>query len=115
MVSDGSLAHLLLDPGVSWGSTCAASRVTRSPRRTKHSSVLSHLPIRVAQQCNGRERCTAIRLMTSGQDKQKDTDVKRDPSKNVGKVGAKAREKSKASMTRREEAGPTQANVVTTQ
>jgi len=38
--------------------------------------------------------------------------VKRDPSKNVGKVGAKAREKSKASMTRREEAGPKQANVV---
>ncbi len=38
--------------------------------------------------------------------------MKRDPSKNVGKVGAKAREKSKASMTRREEAGPKQPNVV---
>src|SRR6266436_1061346 len=72
-------------------STWAASRVTRSPRRTNHSSVLSHLPIRVAQQCNGRERGTDTPLMTSGRDKQKDTYVKRDPSKNVGKVGAKAR------------------------
>ena len=32
--------------------------------------------------------------------------MKRNPSKNVGKVGAKASETSKASMTRLEEAGP---------
>ncbi len=47
-----------------------------------------------------------MRLITSGRDKQKDTDVKHDPSKTVGKVGAKARETSKASLTRRQEAGP---------
>jgi len=38
--------------------------------------------------------------------------VKRDPLKNRGKVGAKAKETSKASMTRREEVGPKQPNVV---
>ncbi len=87
-------------------------RVTRSPRRTTHSSVLSHLPIRVAQQCNGSERCTDTRLMTSVRAKQKDTYVKRHLSKTVGKVGAKARETSKASLTRREESGPQQPHVV---
>ena len=38
--------------------------------------------------------------------------MKRNPSKNVGKVGAKARETSKASMTRLEETGPKQPTVV---
>ena len=38
--------------------------------------------------------------------------MKRHPSKNVGKVGAKARATSKTSMTRREEAGPKPPTVV---
>jgi hypothetical protein len=50
--------------------------------------------------------------MTSIRDQQKDTYMKRAPLKNLGKVRAKAREKSKASRTRREEAGPKQPEVV---
>ena len=39
--------------------------------------------------------------------------MKRHPSQTVGKVGAKARETSKASLTRREEAGPKPSTVGT--
>ena len=39
--------------------------------------------------------------------------MKRDPGKNLRKVDAKAREKSQASKTRRDEAGPKQPQVVT--
>jgi hypothetical protein len=40
--------------------------------------------------------------------------VKRDPGKNLGKVGAKAKEKSQAKMMRLEDSGPKQPQVVTT-
>jgi len=51
--------------------------------------------------------------MPYGRDQQKDADVKRDPGKNLRKVDAKAREKSQARMTRRDESGPKQPPVVT--
>ena len=51
--------------------------------------------------------------MPYGCDKQKDAYVKRDPGKNPSKVVAKAREKSQAKMTRRDESGPKQPQVVT--
>jgi hypothetical protein len=51
--------------------------------------------------------------MPYGLDKQKDTDVKRAPGKNLRKVEAKAKEKSKASRTRQEESGSKEPPVVT--
>ena len=39
--------------------------------------------------------------------------MKRDPGKNLSKAGAKARETSPARMTRRDESGPKQPQVVT--
>ena len=51
--------------------------------------------------------------MPYGRDKQKEADVKRDPGNNPRKVDAKAREKSQASKTRRDESGPKQPQVVT--
>jgi hypothetical protein len=80
---------------------------------TKHSRLLSPLPIRAARPGNGRERCTDICLIPYRRDKQKDAYVKRDPGKNLSKVEAKAREKSKTRMARREESGPKQLSVVT--
>ena len=50
--------------------------------------------------------------MPYGRDQQKDTYVKRDPGKNLRKVDAKAREKSQAKMTRRDESRPKRSQVV---
>jgi hypothetical protein len=54
-----------------------------------------------------------MRLIPYGRDQQKDADVKREPGKNPRKVDAKAKEKSQAKMTRRDEAGPKQPQGVT--
>jgi hypothetical protein len=50
--------------------------------------------------------------MPYGRDKPKDTYMKREPVKNLGKTGAKAKEKSQARMTRQEESGSKKPPVV---